>query len=346
MPLFTLSLLPFIPTLILLMAMAKGTYVQWNIDAVDWTRLWQQLSLTPQFPSPPEPTSAEGGGVDESHKNAVQDTDHYAPDSISQCEAASTTPLASAGIMTSDPPSHTLLHTWLDDAPWVDQCFPLAADRSLFYLSTHWKMLLIGEQGAGMFNHADSLRTGSWQLQLQGRKRWHLCSPSQSPFLYGAGQVDLFHPNYARFPLVLRANCLEHTLRPGQLLYYPGDFWHQTTNLDTPTVALSGTVVTPHVYRRVQRELWRECHGNDDDDDDDDVVEQSHEEREGKFASVREERDVGVGSIKAAEKTNNRKSKQQQKKKQRQRIFTPDPRMCSLLDSCYSVWQQVYGYRA
>ena len=27
----------------------------------------------------------------------------------------------------------------------------------------------------GMFLHADTLRTSSWQMQIRGRKRWHLC---------------------------------------------------------------------------------------------------------------------------------------------------------------------------
>ena len=27
----------------------------------------------------------------------------------------------------------------------------------------------------GMFLHADTLRTSSWQMQVRGRKRWHLC---------------------------------------------------------------------------------------------------------------------------------------------------------------------------
>ena len=27
----------------------------------------------------------------------------------------------------------------------------------------------------GMFLHADTLRTSGWQMQIRGRKRWHLC---------------------------------------------------------------------------------------------------------------------------------------------------------------------------
>ena len=41
-----------------------------------------------------------------------------------------------------------------------------------FELETHWRMLIVGGGvGAGMFLHADTLRTSSWQLQIRGRKR-------------------------------------------------------------------------------------------------------------------------------------------------------------------------------
>jgi ribosomal protein L16 Arg81 hydroxylase len=53
-------------------------------------------------------------------------------------------------------------------------------------------MVLMGEAGAGMFNHVDTLQTASWQAQIEGRKRWHLCAPSQTPHLYEAGDVDAF----------------------------------------------------------------------------------------------------------------------------------------------------------
>mmetsp|Transcript_22635 Transcript_22635/g.31016 ORF Transcript_22635/g.31016 Transcript_22635/m.31016 type:complete len:157 (-) Transcript_22635:1048-1518(-) len=125
-------------------------------------------------------------------------------------------------------------------------------------------MLLVGEAGAGMFSHQDSLRTASWQLQMAGRKQWHLCSPSQTPHLYTAGQVDFFRPQYYRFPLARNASCYQTSLSPGDLLFYPPDWWHQTLNLDTPTLALTGTLVTPSNYLFVKTQLERQCGGAGD----------------------------------------------------------------------------------
>ena len=73
------------------------------------------------------------------------------------------------------------------DRHWLElgQCFNDAATRERFSLLSHWRMLLIGERGAGMFNHKDTLRVSSYQLQLQGKKRWHLCyGPTQGAFIY------------------------------------------------------------------------------------------------------------------------------------------------------------------
>ena len=42
-------------------------------------------------------------------------------------------------------------------------------------LKTHWKILLVGARGAGMFNHSDSLQTSSWHLTVSGRKWWYVC---------------------------------------------------------------------------------------------------------------------------------------------------------------------------
>lgn len=72
-------------------------------------------------------------------------------------------------------------------------------------------------QGAGMFNHQDVLRTASFQAQLFGSKRWHLCSPSQSRFLYAAGTLDAFDPDYDKYPLYEQARCFEDVVDAGEV---------------------------------------------------------------------------------------------------------------------------------
>ena len=71
-----------------------------------------------------------------------------------------------------------------EDDDWMNDCFKSDQTRSEWQRGTHWRMLLIGSKGSGMFGHKDILRTSSWQAQVTGYKRWHLCSPSQDKYMY------------------------------------------------------------------------------------------------------------------------------------------------------------------
>lgn len=149
-----------------------------------------------------------------------------------------------------------------NDDIWTKKCFKSTEIRSKFHIFTHWKMMLIGDKGAGMFLHKDTLRTSSWQGQLMGRKRWHICSNSESEYLYHkAGIVSAFSPDYSTYPLFKNATCYLFTLQPGDILYYPYDYWHETLVLDTPTVSISGSIVSTKNHIEVATELDRECKG-------------------------------------------------------------------------------------
>lgn len=151
----------------------------------------------------------------------------------------------------------------LTDSSWIYNCLEDIDTITDYQLKTHWKMILIGEEGSGMFNHQDTLRTSSWQVQLLGRKKWHLCSPLDSSKMYEAGQINTFHPDYKHFPLFRNVKtCIQDITNPGDLLFYPMDYWHQTENLDTPTLSLSGTIITRQNYQFVEEELRKECSNN------------------------------------------------------------------------------------
>jgi hypothetical protein len=53
----------------------------------------------------------------------------------------------------------------------------------------------------------------------------------------------------------------EGVLGPGEALYYPEDYWHQTQSLDDGAAAISGTLVTPSNGGIVAAELKAECDG-------------------------------------------------------------------------------------
>jgi len=251
-------------------ASAPGTYVQWNLDYDMWHDVLGRLGAT--LPEMLRDTWAEGclsvsGGKSMSSGGSGV--------GINDLSSASTsvegTRVDSDGVGCSGPQSidtstdnrTTYTTTTTTTSTTTVTTATLDTVRlSHFYLTTHWQMLLLAEAKAGMFLHKDTLRSASWQLQLVGRKMWHLCSDANTPYLYKAGDVDMFSVDYDRYPLVLRAECYEVVLNEGEMLYYPSDFWHQTVNLDTPSIAISSTLVTPMNYMHVKHVLLEQCYNH------------------------------------------------------------------------------------
>ena len=145
------------------------------------------------------------------------------------------------------------------DDEWILKCFGTGAVADKFHQRTHWRMVLIGEKGAGMFNHKDTLHSSSFQAQVRGRKRWHLCDNTQTEYMYDAGRVNMFAPDYDKFPKALKATCFDVVLNTGEMLYYPQNWWHQTTNMDDVNMAVSGTLVTKSNTPEITNEFKREC---------------------------------------------------------------------------------------
>lgn len=146
-----------------------------------------------------------------------------------------------------------------EDLDWLSSCLGTKELVDEFTRKLHWRMTLIGSIGAGMFNHHDVLRTSSWQAQLTGGKKWHICAPNQRPYLYGAGLVDCFHPDYEKYPLFKYARCWEGVVNAGEMVFYPRDYWHQTENTHTPSVAISASILDAYSYNEIREELIAEC---------------------------------------------------------------------------------------
>jgi len=146
-----------------------------------------------------------------------------------------------------------------EDLIWLESCLGNREMVNEFTKKLHWRMSLIGSQGAGMFNHQDVMRTSSWQAQLVGGKRWHICAPDQRVYLYGAGTVDCFHPDYEKYPLFKYARCWEDVVKAGEMVFYPRDYWHQTENVATPSISISASVLDAYSYKEIQGIIEREC---------------------------------------------------------------------------------------
>lgn len=129
-------------------------------------------------------------------------------------------------------------HTHLEgDKWWMRRCLQDDDVREEYHIKTHWKIILIGTKGSGMFNHSDSLMTASWHGHVQGKKWWYVCTP------------DGVHPQ----------KCYESILNPGEVLYYGPGWYHATRNLDSPSMTVTGTVVHKYNFELIADKLYYEC---------------------------------------------------------------------------------------
>lgn len=78
-------------------------------------------------------------------------------------------------------------------------------------------------------------------VQLHGKKRFILFSPSQTEYLYQAhgetydhlSRVNVFNPDEAKYPRYSQADAMEVVVAPGDMLYIPEGWWHAVETLTT-----------------------------------------------------------------------------------------------------------------
>jgi len=130
-------------------------------------------------------------------------------------------------------------HSFLKNDQWIQTCLDDPALADEWNIKTHWKILLVGTRGAGMFNHSDSLLTSSWHAHIMGNKWWYVC-----------GQL----PNRSHV-------CFDEVLQPGDILYYPRRWHHETQILETPTMTLTDTVAHTGNAEGILDKIYGECSG-------------------------------------------------------------------------------------
>ncbi|KAL1510485.1 hypothetical protein AB1Y20_006790 [Prymnesium parvum] len=134
------------------------------------------------------------------------------------------------------------------------------ANRSWqFERELRWRIMALGGAvGTGTHLHQDRLPLASWHHQVRGRKRWLLCRPGPS-HEYCGGHVDGFAPDYSACPQFNLSSCEEHTLGPGEGLFFPERWWHQTLTLDAVTLSVSRSLLMPTATRQFAAVMRSYC---------------------------------------------------------------------------------------
>lgn len=104
--------------------------------------------------------------------------------------------------------------------------------------------LFMGGNGASFpFLHVDALFLHTQITQLYGAKEFILYSPDQTPYLYPKAdnakiaQVDIFKPDYEKFPLFRHARPVRVLVEEGETILFPTKWWH-TTQIHEPCISV------------------------------------------------------------------------------------------------------------
>jgi hypothetical protein len=149
-----------------------------------------------------------------------------------------------------------LAPNWLED-----RCFPRSLERRL--RRGPQAELFLGGAGGRFSLHWDSLYFHVFAFQIWGEKAWTLYAPDQTPRLYPREEVhtisqieDAEHPDLARFPLFAGAVAHRCTLRRGEMLFFPGGWWH-TTRMHQPSISVSINTANASNWSQMAAEIAR-----------------------------------------------------------------------------------------
>ncbi|XP_061049152.1 HSPB1-associated protein 1 isoform X2 [Eubalaena glacialis] len=145
------------------------------------------------------------------------------------------------------------------DVIWSDFGFPGRNGQE----STLW----IGSMGAHTPCHLDTYGC-NLVFQVQGRKRWHLFPPEDTPFLYPTripyeessvfSKINVVNPDLKCFPQFWKARRHMVTLSPGQVLFVPRHWWHYVESIDPVTVSINSWIELEEDHQaRVEEAITR-----------------------------------------------------------------------------------------
>jgi histone arginine demethylase JMJD6 len=106
--------------------------------------------------------------------------------------------------------------------------------KILFNGTTPYEIFLGGKGSFFPFLHIDALNLHTQITQIYGSKDFILYPPEQTPYLYPNAdnkkfsRVDIFNPDYEKYPLFKKAKPLKFTLNERETLLFPTGWWHST----------------------------------------------------------------------------------------------------------------------
>ncbi|MBB6502014.1 cupin-like domain-containing protein [Pedobacter cryoconitis] len=128
-----------------------------------------------------------------------------------------------------------------------------------------------GGKGASFpFLHYDALYMHTQITQVYGSKEFIFYSPGQSQLLYPRpgspqiSQVDIFNPDYEKFPLFKQARQIRCMVEEGDTLLFPTGWWH-TTQIHGPSITMGRAQLNASNWQKFINDIyghWKVLHPN------------------------------------------------------------------------------------
>ncbi|MCR9278919.1 MAG: cupin-like domain-containing protein [Pseudomonadaceae bacterium] len=116
--------------------------------------------------------------------------------------------------------------------------------------------ILLGAAGNGFsVLHADKHHMNAFIAQIYGEKEFIIFPPDQARFLYPrlaqpllSDVDDIWNPDLERYPDLEHTTPIRVTLKPGDLLFVPGNWWH-TTRMEQTSIGVTCNSVSASNWR-------------------------------------------------------------------------------------------------
>ncbi len=131
-----------------------------------------------------------------------------------------------------------------------------------------YEMFFGGNGSFFPFLHIDALYLHTQITQIYGDKEFILYPPEQSAYMYPRednpkiSHVNIFNPDYDKFPLFKKAEPIRITVKQGETLFFPTGWWH-ATKIHGPCISVGRIQLNAGNWNNFvddNYKLWKEYH--------------------------------------------------------------------------------------
>ena len=131
----------------------------------------------------------------------------------------------------------------------------------LGYWGSATELFIGGPGGKFPYLHLDFYHLNAWITQLYGEKQFTVFPRGQEHLLYPKpdnswqSELNLFEPDYEKYPLFKEATPIRFTVGPGETLFIPAGTWHSAYST-TQTISVAFDQLNRKNYPDFLQDVW------------------------------------------------------------------------------------------